>query len=200
VKGRDVRSGDKQQVGARVDAGVYQAFLDWVEETQGRHHGEVGEALTRAMMEYMDDERVEDELTDLRKTVRHNNAMLKKVQTELEKKQKEGVFSDGGAPNRGNAPGDRQKREALVIKSVTEQNLKKISQKDLKKAIRAAADVSSDPTVQDYVEALSQTDVFNSARTADVFEINHEAAARICQQRGVPLNDSAGLSGVSADD
>jgi len=200
VKGRDVRSGDKQQVGARVDAGVYQAFLDWVKETQGRHHGEVGEALTRAMMEYMDDERVEDELTDLRKTVRHNNAMLKKVQTELEKKQKEGVFSDDGAPNRGNAPGDRQKREALVIKSVTEQNLKKISQKDLKKAIRAAADVSSDPTVQDYVEALSQTDVFNSARTADVFEINHEAAARICQQRGVPLNDSAGLSGVSADD
>jgi len=200
VKGRDVRSGDKQQVGARVDAGVYQAFLDWVEETQGRHHGEVGEALTRAMLEYMDDERVEDELTDLRKTVRHNNAMLKKVQTELEKKQKEGVFSDGGGPNRGNAPGDRQKREALVIKSVTEQNLKKISQQDLKKAIRAAADVSSDPTVQDYVEALSQTDVFTSARTADVFEIDHEAAARICQQRGVPLNDSAGLSGASADD
>lgn len=200
MKGRDVRSGDKQQVGARVDAGVYQAFLDWVEETQGRHHGEVGEALTRAMLEYMDDERVEDELTDLRKTVRHNNAMLKKVQTELEKKQKEGVFSDGGGPNRGNAPGDRQKREALVIKSVTEQNLKKISQQDLKKAIRAAADVSSDPTVQDYVEALSQTDVFTSARTADVFEIDHEAAARICQQRGVPLNDSAGLSGASADD
>jgi len=138
--------------------------------------------------------------TDLRKTVRHNNAMLKKVQTELEKKQKEGVFSDGGGPNRGNAPGDRQKREALVIKSVTEQNLKKISQQDLKKAIRAAADVSSDPTVQDYVEALSQTDVFTSARTADVFEIDHEAAARICQQRGVPLNDSAGLSGASADD
>lgn len=199
MDGSRFRTGEKEKVGAYVDGGVYDAFREWVEETQGQQYGNVGDALTRAMLEYMDDERVEDELRELRQTAKHNNALLRKLRTELEKKEKSGVFSDPADEDRGNAPGDRKRREAKVLKMVLSQGLDRISQNDLEQAIRSAADVSSDPTIDDYLRALTQTKALTASRTADVFEVNHDAAAELCRSRGVPVSDEP-ATGVAADD
>jgi hypothetical protein len=191
MDGSNHRTGENEKVGAYVDSGIYAAFREWVEETHGKQYGNVGEALNRAMLEYMEDERVEDELREMNETVRHNNALLRKLRTELEKKEKSGVFSDTEDEDRGNAPGDRKRREAKVLNAVLSQGIDRISQSDLEKAIRNAADVSSDPTIDDYLRALSQTKALTASRTADLFEINHEAAVEFCREHDVPVETDA---------
>ena len=149
----------------------------------------------------MDDERVEDELRELNDTVKQNNALLRKLRSEIDEKQKEGVFSDEADADRGNAPGDRPRREAKVLRAVLSQGLTKISHADLEKAIRTTADVSSDPTIDDYVRALTQTKAVNSARTSDFYHIDPDAARELCDKRGVPVADIGGSDeGVAADD
>mgnify|MGYP006896978166 CR=1 FL=1 len=201
MDGRDIRTGESVKVGCYVDEGVYDAFRSWVDETAGKQYGAVGNALTRAMLEHMDDERVEDELRELNDTVKQNNALLRKLRSEIEKKEKEDADTDADAEDRGNAPGDRARREAKVLNAVLSQGMTKISHNGLEKAIRAAADVSSEPTIEDYVRALTQTSAVDSARASDYYYIDAEAARELCQKRGVPVSEApVGDGGAAADD
>ena len=81
----DVASGEQTKVGARVDGGVYAAFREWVEdENGGRAYSNVGSALERAMLEYMDDDTLHETVDKIDTQTTKNEALLRQVLDRLD--------------------------------------------------------------------------------------------------------------------
>jgi hypothetical protein len=162
---------------------VYAAFREWVEEQTGKQYNEVGNALERAMLEYMDNDRyqrIEDELGEVKADVRKNQALLRKLAESGTAEKQKGDFSAGG-----NAPGSRRKREAIVIAGLLGNEVETVHLETLKEAIQEFAKVSSDPTIRDYVDALTDTAAFQSHPRGNTWRFDHDGAREVCRNRGV---------------
>jgi len=185
---REIRTGEQTKVGARVDEGVYNEFLSWVKETTGRHYAEVGDALTRAMLEYMDDERVADDVKEIKDRTKQNEALLRQLRSELEKKEREKRISTTDPVPQGKDPGSRKKREVLVTKAVAK-NGDVISLDGLKDAIKHVAEVSSTQTVKDYVESITATAALKPISRANHWRVDRDAVVELCEEHGVVTAD-----------
>lgn len=99
---------NKTKIGVRVDEDVYNAFVEWVEETTGQRHGTVGSELTKAMEAHIKHdkgggvERIESDIA----TVSANTANIIERIDRLEKKVEQSA-TDGGATVAAPTPSDR---------------------------------------------------------------------------------------------
>lgn len=183
----DYATGDRAKVGAWVDDGIYSAFRNWVEEQHGRQYAEVGDALERAMLEYMDDNRVQDQLAEIGAQTNKNEALLRQVLDRLETgaAEKEKANSNFGDAPKGKSPGARKKREMLVIRALCQMPGEKFRRESIGEAVREVAEVSSDKTVRGYIESITDTRAFVPSQTAGAWHIDREAAADLLADHGL---------------
>jgi len=191
----DFTTGERVKVGARVDKGVYRAFRNWVEAQTGKQYAEVGRALERAMLEYMDDDRLADELSDLSAQTAKNEALLRQVLTAVESEAGEKEKGKTGnyaveAPT-GKSPGDRQGRELAVIAALYQMPGEKFTKDTIAEAIRDVAGVSSDRTVQSYIESITDTQAFLSTGAVGVWRFDRPAAADLLKRNGQDVPEVA---------
>jgi hypothetical protein len=186
----DYSTGDTTPVGARVDEGIYSAFRSWVEEQSGKQWGEVGTALERAMLEFMEDKRVHDQLGELSDQTAKNEALLRQVLSQLDgddlEKEKEKVISSD--PPAGKSPGDRRERELHVIRAVLASDggaNKKWTASTLGEAVREVAGVSSQRSVDSYVKAITDTRAFIPTGAAQQWRLDHAAARSLLSEHDI---------------
>ena len=195
----DVASGDRQKCGAYVDGGVYDAFREWVEEQRGEQYAEVGRALDRAMLEYMDKdraERIETKLNEVQKDVdavadetKLNQALLRKVIDRLENDTVENKSPNlDREPPKGKSPGDRKKREMLVIEAIYRSGSEEIHLETVKEYVREVAGVSSSQTVKDYAQQITGTRAFMKSRTPNKWRVDRDAAADLLQEHNIKVD------------
>jgi len=157
-----------------VDDGIYTAFREWVVQQYGEQYANVGRALDRAMLEYMDRDRyarIESEVTQIRNEVdqlteqtRKNEALLRQIQHAVgvetaREKGKTEVTPDLSVPT-GKSPGDRREREHAVIRALRDADVRSIRGEALKEAIETVAGVSSAKTKQSYAGSITDTAAF----------------------------------------
>jgi sirohydrochlorin ferrochelatase len=180
----DLSTGERVKCGARVDEGVYTAFREWVEEQTGNQYYEVGRALERAMLEYMTD----DDTRQILEQTRQNEALLRQVLERVDgEKVKEKSEPGSATVPQGKDPGSRRQREAYVVRALLLNGLEVVTLATLKEAIRETAEVSSQRTVKDYVDALTDTAAFQPHRTGNKWHFDHDGAREVLSRREVPV-------------
>lgn len=190
VRKRDVASGEQSKVGARVDEGVYGAFRDWVEETNGRRYSEVGSALERAMLEYMSDDELTETVEEISTQTELNEALLRKVLNRMDGQnaQKEKGKTTADAVPKGKNPGDRKKRELHVIRALYQSDGADMWHNDtIEEAIREVAGVSSPQIVADYLESITNSRAFMSSRKPNTWRMDRDAVAEMLEEHRVEL-------------
>lgn len=193
VRKEDVASGDQSKVGARVDAGVYAAFRDWVEETNGgRVYSNVGSALERAMLEYMTDDDLHDTIESIDDQTALNEALLRQVLDRLDEEDGQkvkGINSDTTSIPKGKNPGDRKKRELHVIRALYESDgADKWHIETIEQAVREVAGVSSPQTVDDYIESIVDTRAFMSTRKPNTWRMDRDAVGELLAENQIPVS------------
>lgn len=148
---------ERSVLGCRVGDETQSAFAEFVEENMGNRRGAYGYAVERAMREYMDNDRyarVEDRLSDLESTVKHTNALVRRIVTAEKEK---GAFLEPA--DTGNSVGSRRERENAVIEELVRKcrldgHGREYSEKELYQTIVEVADVSSQPSKRSYKESM----------------------------------------------
>jgi hypothetical protein len=190
----DYTTGETTPIGARVDSGIYAAFREWVEEQAGKQYSEVGSALERAMLEYMEEDQIDTQLGELSDQTAKNEALIRKVLSrlngdDLEKEKEKAISSD---PPAGKSPGDRRERELHVIRAVLASDggeNKTWTASTLGEAVREVAGVSSQRSVDSYVEAITDTRAFIATGAAQQWRLDHAAARSLLAENDIPTDD-----------
>jgi len=195
MRKEDVADGEQTQIGARVDAGVYRAFRQWVEdENGGRAYSNVGDALERAMLEYMTDDDLHETVEQIDDQTKRNEALIRKVLTQVDgdSAQKEkGVTTetpgDTSVPQ-GKNPGDRKLRELHVIRSLYQSDgAGKWHADTIKEAVREVAGVSTQQTVQSYLDAITDTRAFTPTRQGNTWRMDGDATRELLAEHGLEV-------------
>jgi hypothetical protein len=192
MRKEDVASGDQTKVGARVDGGVYAAFREWVEDTNGgRAYSNVGSALERAMLEYMDDDTLYETVEQIDDQTTKNEALLRQVLDRLEgaeaQKVKGEITTTDDVPQ-GKNPGDRKKRELFVIRALYQSDGADMWHAEtITEAIREVAGVSSPQTVDDYLESIVDSRAFMSSRQPNTWRMDRDAVAEMLREHNVEI-------------
>jgi hypothetical protein len=194
VRKDDVASGEQTKVGARVDGGVYAAFREWVEdENGGRAYSNVGSALERAMLEYMDDDKLHETVDKIDTQTAKNEALLRQVLDRLDgenaqKVKGQNTNSDSVSVPQGKNPGDRKARELHVIRALyVSDGSDKWHEKPIREAIREVAGVSSPQTVDDYLESITDTRAFMTSRQANTWRMDREAVQEMLREHALEV-------------
>jgi hypothetical protein len=186
----DYTTGESAKVGAWVDEGIYTAFREWVEEQEGKQYAAVGDALERAMLEYMDKdryERIESELSDVSAQGKKNEALLRQVLDRMDgEKEREKRISDDGPPQ-GKDPGSRRKREAHVIRAILVNEYETVTRDVLAQAVKEVAEVSTNRIIKDYVGAITDTEAFQSHPKPSRWRFDADGAREVLESRGVTI-------------
>jgi hypothetical protein len=156
-----------------------------VEDETGNQYMEVGRALDRAMLEYM----TGNELTEINEQAQLNEALLRKILDRLDgEKEKEITTDTTSAVPKGKDPGSRRQREAYVIHGIIANGFEQVKLPTLKQAIKETAEVSSERTIKDYVEAITSTAAFQShPRKAETWVVDYDGAREVLSNRNVAL-------------
>jgi len=196
MRKEDVAEGEQAKVGARVDAGVYRAFREWVEDTNGgRAYSNVGSALERAMLEYMDDDELHETVEQIDDQTTRNEALLRQVLDRLDgddgQKVKgevtDSATTDTGVP-KGKNPGDRKKRELHVIRALyLSDGADMWHEEPIREAIQEVAGVSSPQTVDDYLEAIVNSRAFMSSRQANTWRMDRGAVQEMLREHNIEV-------------
>ena len=140
----------------RVSRETQNRFGEWLDRIGQNQRGAYGYNVERAMEEYMDKDRyasIEERVDRIESVVAETNALVRSLLTAEKEKA---VFLDD-IPN-GNTPAARRQRENLAIKKLgemaAEKKQRRFSRPKVAGAIRNGAGVSSEPTVEDYIDAL----------------------------------------------
>jgi len=185
----DFTSGETTPVGARVDSGIYEAFREWVEQQTGKQYNEVGDALERAMLEYMDKDRyyrIERDVSEIQDQTCKNEALIRKVINRIDdEKERPNSNSNSDEPPAGKDPGSRRKREAHVVRGLLLNDMHTVRLETLEEAIREFAAVSSDKTIDGYVTALTKSQVFQSSQTPNTWRLDHDGAREFMSRQGI---------------
>lgn len=187
----DYTTGERQKVGAYVDEGVYSAFRTWVEAQTGKQYGSVGTAIERAMLEYMDDDKIDQKLKEILEQTRENGAHIRNLEnrgvSENREKEKEktGEFSD--EVPKGKNPGDREAREMHVIRALVKMDGDTVSRELVENAVRSVAGVKSDPTVEDYTKSITTSQAFTTSQVMGQWHIDEAGAKELLEKNGIPL-------------
>jgi hypothetical protein len=196
MRKQDVADGEQTQMGARVDAGVYRVFREWVEDTNGgRAYSNVGSALERAMLEYMDDDTLHETVEQIDDQTARNEALLRQVLDRLESDDAQKVkgeltettTTEAGVP-KGKNPGDRKKRELHVIRALyLSDGADMWHEEPIREAIHEVAGVSSPQTVDDYLEAIVTSRAFMSSRQANTWRMDREAVSEMLREHNIEV-------------
>ena len=194
MRKEDVASGEQTKVGARVDEGVYAAFREWVEDTNGgRAYSNVGSALERAMLEYMDDDELHETVDKIDTQTAKNEALLRQVLDRLDGEHAQKVKgqnsnSDSVSVPQGKNPGDRKKRELHVIRALYVSDGSDMwHEKPIREAIQEVAGVSSPQTVDDYLESIVNTRAFMSSRQANTWRMDRDAVREMLSENAIEV-------------
>jgi len=149
--------GERTVLGCRVSQDVQDRFGDFVTEMFDNRKGAYGYCVEQAMKEYMDNDRyarVDDEVKEVRRTVKETNAMVRRIITAEKEK---GAFLEA-APT-GNQAGDRLERENAVVRELTRQCVvegheRRFKESELNGTITEVANVASEPSKRDYRDSL----------------------------------------------
>jgi len=199
MRKEDVAEGEQTKVGARVDRGVYAAFREWVEDTNGgRAYSNVGSALERAMLEYMDDDELHETVAQIDDQTKQNEALLRQVINRIENADGQKVKgqitdSDGAAKvPKGKSPGDRKERELHVIRALYQSDgADKWHVETIKEAVQEVAEVSTPQTVDDYAESITDTQAFMSTRKPNTWRMDRDAVVELLSKNGIPVEAEA---------
>jgi len=183
----DYAVGERVKVGCYADKGVYRAFRNWVEAQTGKQYAEVGRALERAMLEYMDDDRIQDQLGDIDAQTRKNEALLRQVLTQLDGDTDERKRRNSNSVPQGKSPGARKRRELLVIQALCQMDGKKFNRETITEAVREVAEVSSDKTIQSYLEAITDSQAFIPASGVGQWHLDRDAAYDLLTEYGIEV-------------
>jgi hypothetical protein len=192
MRKEDVAEGEQSKVGARVDAGVYRAFREWVEDTNGgRAYSNVGSALERAMLEYMDDDELHETVEQIDDQTAKNEALLRQVLSRLDEdggqKVKAKTTDSDGVP-KGKNPGDRKKRELHVIRALyVSDGADMWHEEPIREAIQEVAGVSSPQTVDDYLQSIVNSRAFMSSRQANTWNMDREAVREMLSEHSIEV-------------
>jgi len=195
MRKEDVADGEQTQIGARVDAGVYRAFRQWVEdENGGRAYSNVGDALERAMLEYMTDDDLHETVEQIDDQTKRNEALLRKVLTQVDAdtaQKEKGVTTETPADTsvpQGKNPGDRKLRELHVVRSLYQSDgAGKWHADTIKEAVREVAGVSTQQTVQSYLEAITDTRAFTPTRQGNTWRMDGDATRELLAEHGLEV-------------
>lgn len=191
IERSDYATGERVKVGCRVDKGVYRGFRNWVEAQTGKQYAEVGRALERAMLEYMDDDRLQDKLDGIDAQASKNEALLRQV---LDRLESEGVEKESGnsnfEPPQGKSPGDRKARELAVIAAMVQMPGEKFTRDTLEEAVRDVAGVSSEKTVRGYIDSITDSQAFVSTSKVGRWMIDRDAARELLARNGVEVPEA----------
>lgn len=187
----DYTTGERQKVGAYVDEGVYSAFRTWVEAQTGKQYGSVGTAIERAMLEYMDDDKIDQKLQEIVEQTRKNEALLRKLEDrgvgENRKKEKGKTAEFSDEVPKGKNPGDREAREMYVIRALVGMDGDTVSRELVENAVRSVAGVKSDPTVEDYTKSITNSQAFTTSQVMGQWHIDEAGAKELLEKNGIPI-------------
>jgi len=193
VRKDDVAAGEQTQIGARVDQGVYAAFRQWVkDENGGRAYSNVGSALERAMLEYMDDDTIDETVRSIDAQTRKNEALLRQLLSRMDGDDAQKVKgqitkTDTGVP-KGKNPGDRKERELHVIRALyASDGAESWKAQTIKAAVREVAGVSSPQTVDDYLQSIVNTRAFMTSRQPNTWVMDRDAVADMLAEHGLEV-------------
>jgi hypothetical protein len=192
VRKEDVASGEQTKVGARVDSGVYAAFREWVEDTNGgRTYSNVGSALERAMLEYMDDDKLHETVDKIDTQTTKNEALLRKVLSRLDDENAQKVKGDNLESTtvpQGKNPGDRKKRELHVIRALfASDGADMWHEEPIREAIQEVAGVSSPQTVDDYLQSIVNSRAFMTTRQPNTWRMDREAVSEMLAEHSIEI-------------
>ena len=192
MRKEDVASGEQTGIGARVDSGVYAAFKEWVEDTNGgRVYSNVGSALDRAMLEYMDDDKLNETVDKIDDQTVKNEALLRQVLDRLDGDDAQKVKdlnSDSASVPKGKNPGDRKKRELHVIRALyVSDGADMWHEEPIREAIQEVAGVSSPQTVDDYLQSIVNSRAFMSSRQANTWRMDREAVREMLVEHSIEV-------------
>ena len=192
MRKEDVASGEQTGMGARVDSGVYDAFKTWVKETNGgRAYSNVGSALERAMLEYMDDDTLHETVEEIDEQTTKNEALLRQVLGRLDETSGQKVKGQSTAPSdvpKGKNPGDRKKRELHVIRALyVSDGADMWHEEPIREAIQEVAGVSSPQTVDDYLQSIVNSRAFMSSRQANTWRMDREAVEEMLREHSIEV-------------
>ena len=192
MRKEDVASGEQTGMGARVDSGVYDAFKTWVKETNGgRAYSNVGSALERAMLEYMDDDTLHETVEEIDEQTTKNEALLRQVLGRLDETSGQKVKGQSTASSnvpKGKNPGDRKKRELHVIRALyVSDGADMWHEEPIREAIQEVAGVSSPQTVDDYLQSIVNSRAFMSSRQANTWRMDREAVREMLGEHSIEV-------------
>ena len=192
MRKEDVASGEQTGIGARVDSGVYAAFKEWVEDTNGgRVYSNVGSALDRAMLEYMADDKLNETVDKIDDQTVKNEALLRQVLDRLDGDDAQKVKdlnSDSASVPKGKNPGDRKKRELHVIRALyVSDGADMWHEEPIREAIQEVAGVSSPQTVDDYLQSIVNSRAFMSSRQANTWRIDRGAVREMLAEHSIEV-------------
>ena len=192
MRKEDVASGEQTGIGARVDSGVYAAFKEWVEDTNGgRVYSNVGSALDRAMLEYMADDKLNETVDKIDDQTVKNEALLRQVLDRLDGDDAQKVKdlnSDSASVPKGKNPGDRKKRELHVIRALyVSDGADMWHEEPIREAIQEVAGVSSPQTVDDYLQSIVNSRAFMSSRQANTWRMDREAVREMLGEHSIEV-------------
>ena len=192
MRKEDVASGEQTGIGARVDSGVYAAFKEWVEDTNGgRVYSNVGSALDRAMLEYMADDKLNETVDKIDDQTVKNEALLRQVLDRLDGDDAQKVKdlnSDSASVPKGKNPGDRKKRELHVIRALyVSDGADMWHEEPIREAIQEVAGVSSPQTVDDYLQSIVNSRAFMSSRQANTWNMDRGAVREMLAEHSIEV-------------
>ena len=192
MRKEDVASGEQTGIGARVDSGVYAAFKEWVEDTNGgRVYSNVGSALDRAMLEYMADDKLNETVDKIDDQTVKNEALLRQVLDRLDGDDAQKVKdlnSDSASVPKGKNPGDRKKRELHVIRALyVSDGADMWHEEPIREAIQEVAGVSSPQTVDDYLQSIVNSRAFMSSRQANTWRMDRKAVEEMLREHSIEV-------------
>ena len=192
MRKEDVASGEQTGMGARVDSGVYDAFKTWVKETNGgRAYSNVGSALERAMLEYMDDDTLHETVEEIDEQTTKNEALLRQVLGRLDEtggQKVKGQTTASSAVPKGKNPGDRKKRELHVIRALyVSDGADMWHEEPIREAIQEVAGVSSPQTVDDYLQSIVNSRAFMSSRQANTWRMDRGAVREMLAEHSIEV-------------
>lgn len=192
MRKEDVASGEQTGIGARVDSGVYAAFKEWVEDTNGgRVYSNVGSALDRAMLEYMADDKLNETVDKIDDQTVKNEALLRQVLDRLDGDDAQKVKdlnSDSASVPKGKNPGDRKKRELHVIRALyVSDGADMWHEEPIREAIQEVAGVSSPQTVDDYLQSIVNSRAFMSSRQANTWRMDRGAVREMLAEHSIEV-------------
>lgn len=148
--------GERVAMTAKVDEDVKERFTEFVIEAKGQKYGEMGRMLERAMVEYMDNDRLA-----------RVESQLDEIQAHLESEKDESKKAHPGRSVR--------ERENSIISALIDEDTLQVHRNDFEKEIRRH-DLTADQTVKKYIKNITDRPVFTSSRTPSVWEVDHDHA------------------------